>query len=117
MKNIIEKLRSQYFNTCIIILSNDLVYIYDRDARLVEYISNYVSNKNVIIIKYLQLRNLLNNLKNRKISYIVFDSDINYEIYEYYYLESNKYYFYISKSKKYNWLRKCLISILNLLYS
>lgn len=116
MKEIIEKLRYDYNSSCIFVLNYNLVYVYDRDAKIIEFITNINSRNNVICFEYKYLKHILSKLKFKKISYVVLDSDSNYDVFEYYYLEKNNYFKFINFSSKYNFIRKPIINMYNYIY-
>ena len=116
MEETLKQLHEKHSNSLIIILFGDNIRIYDEDARILEYNSNLISEKNVLICKYKYLENVKNILKSRKINYVILDKDSDYKIFDYYYNEKNTYNSYKLNSKKFNKFRKPFIYFYNLVF-
>ena len=84
MKDILMQYRSEFSNSCIFVVNKDNVKLYGDDSILLEYINNIESNKNTISFKFKYLEETLKLFRRKRINYIVIDSDINYQIYDYY---------------------------------
>ena len=52
MEETLEKLHEVHSSSLIIILYGESVRIYDEDAKIVEYNSNLISEKNVLIFRF-----------------------------------------------------------------
>ena len=109
MEKTLSELRVVHSSSLIIILSEGHIRIYDEDVRVLEFVSNLISEKNVLICKSKYINNIEDLLKKKKINYVILDKDTNYSVYNYYYNDNNNYDKYINLSKKYNYLRKIVI--------
>lgn len=114
MKDILMQYRSEFSNSCIFVVNKDNVKLYDDDSILLEYINNIESNKNTISFKLKYLEQTLKLFRRKKINYIVIDSDINYQVYDYYFTEYNNYIRYLNFGKIFNRFKKKYIKIYNL---
>mgnify|MGYP004454648315 FL=1 len=114
MKDILMQYRSEFSNSCIFVVNKDNVKLYDDDSILLEYINNIESNKNTISFKLKYLEQTLKLFRRKKINYIVIDSDINYQVYDYYFTEYNNYIRYLNFGKIFNRFKKKNIKIYNL---
>jgi len=116
MEETLKELKEVHSSCLIIILSGNYFRIYDEDAKIIEYNSNLISEKNVLICKYKYLDNIKSILKKNKINYVILDKDRNYKIFDYYYNDSNKYNSYLKRSKRFNFIRKVFITFYNFLF-
>lgn len=116
MKDILMQYRSEFSNSCIFVVNKNIVKVFDNDSILVEYVSNIESNKDIISFKYKYLNEILKLCRKRKINYIVIDSDINYQVYDYYFTEYNSYIKYLSLGKMFNKFKRKYIIALNKVY-
>lgn len=114
MKDILMQYRSEFSNSCIFVVNKDNVKLYGDDSILLEYINNIESNKNTISFKFKYLEETLKLFRRKKINYIVIDSDINYQVYDYYFTEYNNYIRYLNFGKIFNRFKKKHIKIYNL---
>ena len=117
MEKTLSELRVVHSSSLIIILSEGHIRIYDEDVRVLEFISNLISEKNVLICKSKYINNIEDLLKKKKINYVILDKDTNYSVYNYYYNDNNNYDKYINLSKKYNYLRKIVIYFYNFIFN
>ena len=78
------------------------------------YINNIESNKNTISFKFKYLEETLKLFRRKRINYIVIDSDINYQIYDYYFTEYNNYIRYLNFGKIFNRFKKKHIKVYSL---
>ena len=128
MKEILMQYRSEFKNSCIFVVNKNIVKVFDNDSILVEYVSNIESNKDIVSFKYKYkgitdidsankyLNEILKLCRKRKINYIVIDSDINYQVYDYYFTEYNSYIKYLSLGKMFNKIKRKYIIALNKVY-
>lgn len=116
MKDILMQYRSKYSNSCILVVCNSSVKVYDNDSMLLEFITNIESNKDILSFEFKYLNSILELLRKRKINYIAIDSDINYQIYDYYFTEYNNYIKYYNYSKLLNKFKRKYIILLNKFY-
>lgn len=116
MKEILMQYRSEFKNSCVIVVNKNIVKVFDSDSILIEYISNIESNKDIVSFKYKYLDGILNLLRKRRINYIVIDSDINYQVYDYYFTEYNNYNRYLNLGKIFNIIKRKYIMALNKVY-
>lgn len=114
MKDILMQYRSEFSNSCIFVVNKDNVKLYDDDSILLEYINNIESNKNTISFKFKYLEETLKLFRRKKINYIVIDSDINYQVYDYYFTEYNNYIRYLNFGKIFNRFKKKHIKVYSL---
>ncbi len=117
MEKTLSELRVVHSSSLIIILSEGHIRIYDEDVRVLEFVSNLISEKNVLICKSKYINNIEDLLKKKKINYVILDKDTNYSVYNYYYNDNNNYDKYINLSKKYNYLRKIVIYFYNFIFN
>ena len=117
MEETLMKLKEVHSSSVIILLFGSSIRIYDDDVRIIEFISNLISKKRVLVCNSKYLKNIEDLLKNKKINYVVLSKELDYSIYDYYYNENNKYNKYINLSKKYNSLRKCIIYFYNFIFN
>lgn len=117
MEETLKQLKEVHSSSLIIILFGDNFRIYDEDARVLEYNSNLIGEKNVLVCKFKYLENVKSILKKRKINYVILDRDRDYRIYDYYYTDFNKYNKYLKKSKKFNSVRRFFVCLNNLLFN
>ncbi len=117
MEETLKQLKEVHSSSLIIILFGDNFRIYDEDARVLEYNSNLIGEKNVLVCKFKYLENVKSILKKRKINYVILDRDRDYRIYDYYYTDFNKYNKYLKKSKKFNSIRRFFVCLNNLLFN
>ncbi len=117
MEKTLSELRVVHSSSLIIILSEGHIRIYDEDVRVLEFVSNLISEKNVLICKSKYINNIEDLLKKKKINYVILDKDTNYSVYNYYYNDNNNYNKYINLSKKYNYLRKIVIYFYNFIFN
>ena len=117
MEKTLSELRVVHSSSLIIILSEGHIRIYDEDVRVLEFVSNLISKKNVLICKSKYINNIEDLLKKKKINYVILDKDTNYSVYNYYYNDNNNYDKYINLSKKYNYLRKIVIYFYNFIFN
>lgn len=117
MEKTLSELRVVHSSSLIIILSECHIRIYDEDVRVLEFVSNLISEKNVLICKSKYINNIEDLLKKKKINYVILDKDTNYSVYNYYYNDNNNYDKYINLSKKYNYLRKIVIYFYNFIFN
>ncbi len=116
MEKSLKELRVVHSSSLIIIIEEDDVRIYGDDAKIIENISNFVSENNLLVFKYKNLDNIINLLKKKRINFVVLDKDLEYKVHNYYYNENNSYEYYLKKSKKYSKFRKMFISFYNLIF-
>ena len=114
MKDILMQYRSEFSNSCIFVVNKDNVKLYGDDSILLEYINNIESNKNTISFKFKYLEETLKLFRRKRINYIVIDSDINYQIYDYYFTEYNNYIRYLNFGKILNRFKKKHIKVYSL---
>lgn len=114
MKDVLMQYRSEFNNCCIFVVNKDNVKVYDDDSVLLEYINNIESNKNTISFKFKYLEETLKLFRRKKINYIVIDSDINYQVYDYYFTEYNNYIRYLNFGKIFNRFKKKHIEVYGL---
>ncbi len=117
MEETLMKLKEVHSSSVIILLFGSSIRIYDDDVRIIEFISNLISKKRVLVCNSKYLKNIEDLLKNKKINYVVLSKELDYSIYDYYYNENNKYNKYINLSKKYNSFRKCIIYFYNFIFN
>ena len=116
MEETLKELKEVHSSNLIIIVSGNYFRIYDEDAKIIEYCTNLLSRKNVLICQYKYIDNIKELLKKNKINYVILDKDNNYRLFDYYYNESNKYNSYLKRSKRLNIFRKIFICFYNLLF-
>ncbi len=116
MKEILMQYRSKFKNSCVFVVNKDIVKVFDNDSILVEYISNIESNKDIVLFEYKYLNELLKICRKRKTNYIVIDSEINYQVYDYYFTEYNNYIKYLKLGKLFNNIKRKYIMMLNKIY-
>ena len=116
MEKSFKEIKAVHSSSLIIIIIGENVEIYNEDAKIIEYLSNLISNSKILTIKNKYLESIEKILKNKKINYIIFDKNNEYRVYDYYNNKNNKYEYYLNKSKKYNKFRKCFILIYNFIF-
>ena len=116
MEETLKELKEVHSSNLIIIVSGNYFRIYDEDAKIIEYCTNLLSRKNVLICQYKYIDNIKELLKKNKINYVILDKDNNYSLFDYYYNESNKYNSYLKRSKRFNIFRKIFICFYNFLF-
>lgn len=109
--------RSEFKDSCVLVVNKNIVKVFDRDSVIIEYINNIESNKDIISFKYKYLDGILNTLRAKRINYIVIDSDINYQVYDYYFTEYNNYNKYLNLGRIFNKLKRKYIISLNKVYN
>ncbi len=116
MEDTLSELKAVHSSSLIIILFATDFRVYDEDAKLIEYISNFISNCNVLTFKIKNLNEIEKILKKKMINYVILDKENNYKIHDYYYSEKNNYRKYIRLCKKYNIFRRYLVYFYNFIF-
>lgn len=116
MDNTLKKLKEVHSSCLIIILYKDNFRIYNEDAKIIEYNSNLISKKDVLVCNNKYLDSIKKILKKNKINYVILDRERNYNIYDYYYSDLNKYDIYLKRSKIFNSIRRIFIFFNNLIF-
>ncbi len=116
MDNTLKKLKEVHSSCLIIILYKDNFRIYNEDAKIIEYNSNLISKKDVLVCNNKYLDSIKKILKKNKINYVILDRGRNYNIYDYYYSDLNKYDIYLKRSKIFNSIRRIFIFFNNLIF-
>lgn len=116
MEETLKELKEVYSSNLIIVVSGNYFRIYDEDAKIIEYCTNLLSRRNVLICQYKYIDNIKELLKKNKINYVILDKDNNYKSFDYYYSEYNKYNNYLKRSKRFNLFRKIFICFYNSMF-
>ncbi len=116
MENTLEKLKVVHSSSLIIILFDNNLRVYDDDAKIVEFISNFTSDCNVIVFKLKYLQKTIEILKSKSINYVILDKENNYKVYDYYYTFKNNYNKYLILSRKFNKIRRFFVRLYNFIF-
>ena len=78
MEETLMKLKEVHSSSVIILLFGSSIRIYDDDVRIIEFISNLISKKRVLVCNSKYLKNIEDLLKNKKINYVVLSKELDY---------------------------------------